>query len=79
MNVEEKEQLVNNIIQITEKYLEYCNEKRTPFVCELKNKKGGVDKIKQFVLNRCLNTQDMPVGRAIQEMEKTLNPIYVDF
>jgi hypothetical protein len=55
MNVEEKEQLVNNIIQITEKYLE------------------------QFVLNRCLNTPDMPVGRAIQEMEKTLNPIYVDF
>ena len=79
MNREEKEKIKKDLLQTTEKYLEYCNEKRTPFVCELKNKKGGVDKIKKHVLHMCLNYADMPVGRAIQDLEKTLNPYYDDF
>mgnify|MGYP003628986282 CR=1 FL=1 len=74
----DKKTIIDKCLRYVDKYLEYCDEASTPFVCALKSEKGGVDKIKKFVLNRAIQT-GFPVGKCIMDMERTLNPEYVDF
>ena len=44
----DKKTIIDKCLRYVDKYLEYCDEASTPFVCALKSEKGGVDKIKKF-------------------------------
>ena len=76
MDIKTKELIVNKIkIQIDE-YLEFCDEKNTPFICKLKNEKNGVQKIHNFVLKYVFEEKaDVPTGLTV--FERILNPLYV--
>jgi len=79
MTDKDKKALIDKTYKYVDKYLEFCDEKRTPYVCGLKNKTGGIDQIKSFVLNRMLSTPNKSVGSAIMDLEKQLDPVYEVF
>ena len=74
-----KKALIDKTYQYVDKYLEFCDEKRTPYVFFLKNKTGGIEQIKSFVLNRILNTPNKTMGSAIMDLEMQLDPVYEDY
>jgi|7_EtaG_2_1085326.scaffolds.fasta_scaffold272069_2 hypothetical protein len=62
--------------KILEKYLKYCNEKRTPYLCALKETKEGYKEIEDFVLQATIKGHNS-VGEAIMDYERQLNPNYI--
>ena len=77
MEAKEKQKLIDDCIYLIDEYLKFCNEKSTPYVCKLKDTEGGVEQIKNYVINRMMAGK--PVGEAIMELERQLDPIYSDF
>ena len=75
-SIEKKENLIQNVKNVLAKYLKYCNEKRTPYVCNLKSTPEGYKKVEDFVLRVTIKGGNK-VGFAIMEMERQLNPNYI--
>ena len=74
--IKESEQLISEYKKIISKYLEYCDEKRTPYVCALRQTKEGYKEIEDFVLESvCMGGNT--AGYAIMEKERQLNPNYI--
>tara|TARA_R110001592_G_scaffold90231_2_gene265427 strand:+ start:1445 stop:1681 length:237 start_codon:yes stop_codon:yes gene_type:complete len=76
MNLQKREILVTNIKSTIDKYLEYCNEENTPYVCKLKNTKGGVENIHNFIL-KCMFDKQMEMGESLSNLERYLDPNYL--
>lgn len=74
--IEENRQLIKDVKDVLAQYLKYCNEKRTPYVCQLKSTPEGYKKVEDFVL-RVVIKGGNKVGFAIMEMERQLNPNYI--
>jgi uracil phosphoribosyltransferase len=73
--ISKKEKLVKSAKEILHKYLKYCDEKHTPYVCKLNKEPNGAKQIEVFVLDRMLNTGN-PVGECIMTLERILDPVY---
>tara|TARA_R110000751_G_scaffold145166_2_gene248864 strand:- start:444 stop:683 length:240 start_codon:yes stop_codon:yes gene_type:complete len=74
--IKESEQLIAECKLILSEYLEYCDEKRTPYVCALKQTKEGYKEIEEFVVHSvCMGGNT--AGYAIMEKERQLNPNYI--
>jgi len=74
--IKEAEDIIIECKKILAEYLEYCNEKRTPYLCALKETKEGYKEIEDFVLLSVCNGGNQ-VGQAIMDYERQLNPNYI--
>lgn len=74
--IERKEKLIQRGKKILAQYLKYCNEKRTPYVCQLKSTPEGYKKVEDFVLRVSIMGGNK-IGFAIMELERQLNPSYI--
>jgi hypothetical protein len=75
-DIVENEIIINDVKNILAQYLKFCNEKRTPYVCNLKSTPEGYKKVEDFVLKVVIKGGNK-VGFAIMEMERQLNPNYI--
>lgn len=72
-----KNQAKMRLEALVEKYLkDICTEKYSPFVCELKTTKEGIEDIKDFVLKEMV-LNNMTIGEALREREKILDPNFL--
>ena len=62
--------------KILSQYLEFCNEKRTPYVCKLKSTPQGYKEIEDFVIQVVIRGGES-VNYAIMEKERQLDPNYI--
>lgn len=74
--IQENEKLIQEVKDMLAKYLKFCNEKRTPYVCQLKSTPQGYKEVEDFVLKVSIRGGNK-VGFAIMEMERQLNPNYI--
>ncbi len=70
------EQVILELKMVIKEYMDYCNEKNTPYVCKLKQTKEGYKAIEDFIINMVIQT-DKSVSEAIVEKERILNPNYL--
>jgi len=75
-SIVENEILIKEVKGVLAQYLKFCNEKRTPYVCNLKSTPEGYKEIEDFVLKVVIKGGNK-VGFAIMEMERQLNPNYI--
>lgn len=75
-DIVENEIIINDVKNVLAQYLKFCNEKRTPYVCNLKSTPEGYKKVEDFVLKVVIKGGNK-VGFAIMEMERQLNPNYI--
>jgi len=75
-DIVENEIIIKDVKNILAQYLKFCNEKRTPYVCNLKSTPEGYKKVEDFVLKVVIKGGNK-VGFAIMEMERQLNPNYI--
>lgn len=75
-DIVENEIVINDVKNTLAQYLKFCNEKRTPYVCNLKSTSEGYKKVEDFVLKVVIKGGNK-VGFAIMEMERQLNPNYI--
>jgi len=74
--IERSERAIQNCKDILAKYLEFCNEERTPYVCNLKSTPQGYKEVEDFVIKVTIRGGNK-VGFAIMEMERHLDPNYI--
>ena len=72
----DKEIMVTKIKSMVKDYLDFCNESNTPYICKLKNKKGGRETIEKFVL-KCVFENKYHVAEALSVYERILDPNYL--
>ena len=76
MNTIDKEIIVTKVKSQVKNYLDYCNDSNTPYICDLKNKKGGVEKIENFIL-KCVFENNYEIGESLSLLERYLDPNFV--
>jgi len=74
--IDRSKKVIQGVKDILAKYLEFCNEKRTPYVCRLKSTPQGYKQIEDFVLKVAIRGKNK-VGYAIMQMERQLDPNYI--
>jgi len=72
----EKNNLVESIKLNINKYLDFCNEKNTPYVCKLKNQKDGYETIHNYIL-KCVFDKNMLVPESLSSLERYLDPNFI--
>ncbi len=70
------EATIDRVKKILSQYLEFCNEKRTPYVCKLKSTPQGYKEIEDFVVQVVIRGKES-VNYAIMEKERQLDPNYI--
>ena len=77
MNSSDKSKaVILELKMVIKEYMDFCNEKNTPYVCKLKNTQEGYKAIEDFIIQSILET-DMSVSEAIVQKERILNPNYL--
>ena len=73
----ENRRIIQETKDLLAQFLKYCNEERTPYVCNLKSTPEGYKKVEDFVLRVCFGGGGQRVDYAIMELERQLNPNYI--
>ena len=70
--------LIEDLKFAIKEFLDFCNEKRTPYICSLKQTKEGYEEIENFVIKAVVR-QGLGISEAFITYEKMLNPnTYID-
>ena len=49
-DIAQNKKTIQDVKNVLSQYLKHCNEKRTPYVCNLKSTKEGYKEVEDFVL-----------------------------
>lgn len=76
--IKRNEKLIEELKSAIKEFLDFCNEKRTPYICSLKQTKEGYEEIENFVIKGVVR-QGLGISEAFLTYEKMLNPnTYID-
>lgn len=71
------QQLIDQINQAIEEYLNTCDDGKTPAICKLISTEGGFEKIKGEVFD-LIKEEGKSIAEAVMDLEGTYNPNKVE-